>query len=291
MLEKELLKKVRRIQITSSHMVNDILAGEYHSVFKGRGMEFDEVREYQPGDDIRSIDWNVTARTGIPHIKKYVEERELTVMLIVDASASGHFGTRKQFKNELAAEVGALLAFSAIKNNDKVGLIIFTDEIEKFIPPKKGVRHVVRVIREILYFQPKKQTTNVQAALEYLSSVTKRRTVTFLISDFIDADYERALRIANKRHDVVAVSLNDEREGEMPNIGIVELMDAETGECMLVDTGDAELRKKYTILSKKNSKERETVFKACDVDHVPIMTGQSYIEAIIRFFKMREKRK
>jgi uncharacterized protein (DUF58 family) len=291
MLEKELLKKVRRIQITSSHMVNDLLAGEYHSVFKGRGMEFDEVREYQPGDDVRSIDWNVTARTGKPHIKKFVEEREMTVMLIVDASASGQFGTKKQFKNELAAEVSALLAFSAIKNNDKVGLMIFTDSIEKFIPPKKGVRHVVRVIREILYFKPSRERTNLAAALEYLSSVTKRRTVTFLISDFIDTGFDRALRIANKRHDVIAISLNDERETEMPNIGIVELMDAETGECMLVDTGDAETRKKYNSLAKKSLKEREKVFQACDVDHVAITTGQAYIEAIIRFFKMREKRK
>ncbi len=291
MLEKELLKKVRRIQITSSHMVNDLLAGEYHSVFKGRGMEFDEVREYQPGDDVRTIDWNVTARTGKPYIKKFVEEREMTVMLIVDASASEQFGTRKQFKNEVAAEVSALLAFSAIKNNDKVGLVIFTNKIEKYIPPKKGVKHVVRVIREILYFTPQNQGTDLTEALKFLSSVTKRRTVTFFISDFIDRGFDRALRIANKRHDVIAISLNDEREVEMPDIGIVELMDAETGECLLVDTADHEVRKQYAALARKALKEREKVFQACDVDHIAITTGQAYIEAIVRFFKMREKRK
>lgn len=291
MLPKELLKKVRHIQITTSHMVNDIMAGEYHSVFKGHGMEFDEVREYQPGDDVRSIDWNVTARTGRPYIKKFIEERELTVMLLVDVSGSKDFGTRKQFKNELAAEIAAVLAFSAIKNNDNVGLIMFTDQIEKFIPPKKGKRHVLRVIRELLFFKPTRTGTDIAGALEYLSTISKRKAVSFVISDFFDEGYDRALRVANKRHDIIAITLNDEREQELPNVGIIEFADAETGERMLVDTGNVQVREAYQRLNARRFKERESIFRACDIDEITVSTGTSYMESFIRFFKMREKRK
>ena len=257
MIPKDLLKKVKHIHIYTSRLVNDILAGEYHSTFKGQGMEFNEVREYQAGDDVRTIDWNVTARTGKPFIKKFVEERELTVMLMVDASASNKFGSNKQLKNEFIAELCSVLAFSAIKNNDKVGLIIFTDQVEKYIPPKKGKKHVLHVISEILFFKPKNTLTNINSALEFLSSVNKRRSVSFLVSDFITKGYERALQIANKRHDIIAITVQDPREKEMPNIGIIELQDIETKEFLTVDTTDKNVRKGFKILSKKALDERE----------------------------------
>lgn len=289
MISKELLHKVRRIQIYTSRLVNDILAGEYHSTFKGRGMEFDEVREYQPGDEIRTIDWNVTARAGRPFIKKFVEERELTVMLVVDASSSGKFGSKQQLKNECAAELCAVLAFSAIKNNDKVGLIIFTDTVEKYIPPKKGKRHVLRVISEVLSFQPKNKATNISSALEFLSSINKRRSVVFLVSDFIAQDYERALQIANKRHDIIAVSISDPREKDLPDVGIIELEDAETGEVILIDTADSNIRRGFNILSGKETSERDKVFRKIDVDVVPVENGKSYLEPLVKFFRAREK--
>jgi len=290
MIPKEILRKVQRIQITTRHMVTDVFAGEYESVFKGRGMEFDEVREYQPGDEIRTIDWNVTARMGHPYVKRFVEERELTVMLVVDASSSGKFGTVKQLKNELAAEICAVLAFAAIKNNDKVGLIIFTDRIEKFVPPKKGTTHVLRVIRELLYFQPQHRETNIAVALEYLSKVTTRRTVTFLVSDFMSAGYEKPLRIANKRHDIIAITITDPRELELPKIGFVELQDAETGEILLIDTTDANTRKAFNVLNTKQLRDREELFRSMEVDAIDVRTDRPYVEPIMRFFRMRERR-
>src|SRR5574337_129223 len=230
MISKDILKKIQQIEIHTRRLVNEAFVGEYHSVFKGRGMEFEEVREYQPGDEIRTIDWNVTARMGRPFIKRYVEERELTVMLLVDVSASGNFGSIKQLKNEVAIEICSLLAFSAIKNNDKVGLIMFTDKIEKFIPPKKGPTHVLRVIRELLCTEPTGKGTNISVALEYMNKISSRRAITFMVSDFIANDYAHALRIANKKHDVIAITIADPREQELPNVGFIELKDAESGE-------------------------------------------------------------
>ena len=290
MIPKEILKKVKQIQIRSSRLVNDVLAGEYVSVFKGRGMEFDEVREYQAGDDIRTIDWNVTARLGHPYIKRYTEERELTIMFLVDLSFSGEFGSMKQFKNEIATEICAVLAFSAVRNNDKVGLILFTDKIEKFVPPKKGKTHVLRVIREVLYFKPENKGTDISIALEYLLKVTKRKTVCFLISDFITEGFERALRIANKRHDMVAVSITDPRELEIPNVGFVELEDAETGEITLIDTSDRKMMERFNSFNVKNLEERVKLFRGMGVDLVDVRTDSSYVEPIMRFFRAREKR-
>ncbi|MCM8775996.1 MAG: DUF58 domain-containing protein [Candidatus Omnitrophica bacterium] len=291
MIPKELLKKVRQIQIHTSRLVNDILSGEYHSTFRGRGIEFEEVREYQPGDEIRSIDWNVTARIGRPFVKKFVEERELTVILMVDASSSGQFGTHQKLKNQFAAEVCAVLAFSAIKNNDKVGLIIFTDRVEKYIPPKKGRKHVLRVIREVLFFEPRHAGTHVQAGLDFLNSVSKRRAVIFLVSDFMAEGYERALQISNKRHDIIAITIQDPREAALPDVGMIELEDAETHDIVLVDTHDANVRKGFQILSGRDVKEREQFFKQVGIDVIPLKTDQSYAEPLIRFFRSREKRR
>jgi len=291
MIPRELLRKVRQIQIRTSRMVNDILAGQYQSVFKGRGMEFEEVREYQPGDEIRTIDWNVTARMGRPFIKKFVEERELTVMLVVDASSSGEFGSFQKLKKEFAAELCAVLAFSAIKNNDKVGLIIFTDKIEKFVPPKKGKRHILRVIREVLFFQPQHKGTDIAGALGFLSTVTRRRTITFLVSDFLAKGYERAIQIANKRHDIIAVCITDPREIELPGIGFIELQDAETGDVLLVDTNDRNVRKAFKVLNTRDVRERDKLLRSINVDTVNIRTDRSYIEPLMRFFRMREKRR
>ncbi|PIV39228.1 MAG: DUF58 domain-containing protein [Candidatus Omnitrophica bacterium CG02_land_8_20_14_3_00__42_8] len=290
MIPKEILKKVRQIEIRTGRIVNDIFAGEYESIFKGRGMEFHEVREYVPGDDIRSIDWNVTARAGHPYVKKFVEERELTVIIMADISGSGNFGTRNKMKIELMAEIGAVLSFSAIKNNDKIGLLLFTDKIEKFIPPKKGRPHVLRVIRELLYYKPKSRKTSINSALEYLGKVLKKRSVVFLISDFMDSDYERLLRILNKRHDIVGISISDPREKDIPDIGLVEFEDAETGEILFLDTGDDLLRKE---LAKKRGSfvdARNKAFMSMGIDSVDISTDKPYIEPLILFFRMRAKR-
>lgn len=291
MIPKEVLKKIRRIQITTSRMVMDVFAGQYQSVFKGKGMEFDEVREYLPGDEIRSIDWNVTARTGHPYIKKFVEERELTVMLILDMSASCFFGTVKQLKMQLAAEICSVLAFSAIKNNDKVGLIIFTDKVEKFIPARKGIRHVLRVIREALYFKPKGKTTNISAALEYLNKVTARKTVTFIISDFYSSDFKKMLSAVNKRHDIIAITITDPRELELPDIGIIQLDDPETGKSFLVDSSKPNIRKEYSENAHKKMKERETLFRMSGVDTIPLRTDTAYSRSLFKFFRARERRK
>ena len=272
-------------------MVSDVFSGEYHSVFKGRGMEFDEVREYQPGDEVRDIDWNVTARFGRPFTKKFVEERELTVMLLVDASGSSQFGTRGQFKNELAAEICAVLAFSAIRNKDKVGLIIFTDRIEKFVPPAKGSRHVLRVIREILYFRPEGLKTDIEGALGFLNRVTRRRSVAFLVSDFRDQGFEKSLTIAGKRHDLISIMISDPREHELPPVGLIGLRDAESGELFEIDTSRRSFRKHYR---EKNREEEELlmkIFRRADVDCIRLTTGEPYVTALRRFFLQRGKRR
>jgi uncharacterized protein (DUF58 family) len=290
MLTSEQIKAVRKIQIHTSHLVSDLFAGQYQSVFKGRGMEFAEVRHYLPGDDVRTIDWNVTARTGVPHVKRFVEERELTVMLLVDASASTHFGTVKQLKSEMAAELAALFAFSAITNNDKVGLVIFSDRVELALPPKKGTRHVLRVIREVLSFAPQGRGTDIAAALEHLNHVTKRRCVTFVISDFLDSRARLALKIANRRHDVIAVVLDDPRDFTLPDVGLIELQDAETGDLLLLDTGDARVRREFEQRADGARRERDRMLRGIDVDAIAVRTDRSYTEALLRFFRMREKR-
>ena len=290
MIPKEVLEKIHRIHITTSRMVTDIFAGHYHSVFKGQGMEFDEVREYQPGDDIKLIDWNVTARTGIPHIKKFMEERELTIMLMLDLSGSSFFGTVNQLKRQIAAELCSVLAMSAIKNNDKVGLIVFTDRIEKFVPPKKGLRHVLRIIREALYFDPVGRGTDIPGALEHLNKVTNRRTVTFVISDFYEEGIKKSLSVVNKRHDLIAMTITDPRELSMPDIGIVNLEDAEDGSSFLLDTSSAAIRKKYNDDSIKMFAERKHIFRSINVDYVDIRTDVPYEKELYRFFRMRERR-
>jgi uncharacterized protein (DUF58 family) len=290
MIPREILKKVKRIEIATRGLVNEVFSGEYHSVFKGRGMEFSEVREYMIGDDIRTIDWNVSARIGHPFVKVFEEERELTVMLLVDVSSSGNFGTSSQMKGEIAAELCAVLAFSAIKNNDKVGLLIFSDKIEKFIPPRKGKKHVLRVIREILYYEPEDAQTDLNIALEYLSRVIRRRSIVFLISDFLTENYEKALQIANKKHDVIAIDIIDPREVELPNVGFIELEDAETGETVIVDTTSSDIRKSFFSRAQAGRTTREKFFKSIGVDNINIYTDRSYVEPITRFFRMRAKR-
>ena len=289
MLTREQLKAVRKIQIRTSHLVTDIFAGQYQSVFKGRGMEFAEVRLYQPGDEVRTIDWNVTARTGVPHVKRYAEERELTVMLLVDASASMRFGSTDQLKSQRAAELGALFAFSAITNNDKVGLVMFSDRIELAVPPRKGTRHVLRVIRELLSPEWKGHGTRLALALEHLEKVTKRRSVVFVLSDFLDGSAERALRIAARRHDVIAVVLDDPRERELPDVGLVELEESETGERYVLDTGDPRVRKAFAENAALARVARDRWLHAASVDKVVIDSAR-YTEALLRFFRMRERR-
>ena len=290
MLTREQLKAVRKIQIRTSHLVSDVFAGQYQSVFKGRGMEFAEVRLYQPGDEVRTIDWNVTARTGVPHVKRYAEERELTVMLLVDASASTYFGSVRQLKSTLAAELGALFAFSAITNNDKVGLVIFSDRIELALRPRKGKRHVLRVIRELLSLRPVGRGTDIPAALEHLERVTKRGCVVFILSDFLESDCRRALRIAARRHDVIAVVLEDPREVSLPAVGLVELEDAESGGRYVVDTGDARLRERFAARAAAARAARDRELRAADVDSIVVDTARPYTEALLRFFRMRERR-
>lgn len=289
MIPKDLTRKIRYIQIYTSKAVNDSLAGEYESRFKGRGMEFDEVREYRIGDDIRTIDWNVTARTGEPHVKVFVEERELTVILMVDLSASGTFGSIKQTKNEVAAEVCALLAFSAIKNNDKVGLIVFTDRVEMFIPPAKGTTHVLRVIRELLDFSPEQKQTDISAAIEFLGRVTTKRAVVFLVSDFLEEGFESRLPVLNKRHDLIAISITDPREKKMPKVGLIELEDAETGELVLIDTGSPALRRQYESLSSWRQKKLKDLFQSSGIAHLEIQTGSDYVRDLVLFFRTRQR--
>jgi uncharacterized protein (DUF58 family) len=291
MISPELARKIRYLEIYTRKAVNDILAGEYHSVFRGRGIEFEEVREYTPGDDIRTIDWNVTARMGHPYVKRYVEERELTVLFLVDLSASGAFGSRDRLKNEVAAEVCALLAFSAIKNNDKVGLIVFTGGVERYIPPKKGASHVLRLIGELLNFRPRDWRTDIGGALDFLGRVAHRRAVVFLVSDFWAEGYEDRLRIAAKRHDLIAVSVGDPREAALPEAGLVELEDAETGERVLLDCGSRAVRARYEALAREREARLRALFHSAGVDHIRVMTGRDTVRDLIGFFRARERRR
>ena len=290
MNEKEILKKIQRIEIFTNRLVNTVFAGEYESVFKGQGITFDEVREYQAGDEIRTIDWNVTARMGQAYIKKYVEERELVMMLVVDMSASTSFGSIAETKAEIAAEIAALLAFSAIKNNDKVGLICFTDTVEHFVAPRKGKRHVLRVVRDILHFQPKQSGTNIETALAFVDQVLKPHSVVFLISDFKNTGYEKQLRLSSKRHSLIAITLQDRRELELPDVGLIELEDAETGETMVVDTRSEAARQLYTELNQRADAERRQIFRANQIDAIHIRTDEPYVKPLIQFFRQRATR-
>jgi len=292
MLTPELIKKIRRIEIRTRRLVNDSFAGDYHAIFKGRGMEFDEVRPYQPGDEVRTIDWNVTARTGDLFVKRYVEERELTVMLLVDASASGQFGTVNRFKREIAAELAAVLAFSAITNNDKVGLLVFTDRVELFISPRKGRRHVLRLIRDLLAFKPQGQGTDLKLALDTINRVLKRRSIVFLISDFLapPESYRSVLQVSNRRHDVIAVTLSDPREWEWPNVGLLALEDAETGQIEWVDTSSRQRRESFARRVSELHLARERVFRRAKVDRINITTDTEYVTPLTVFFEKRTRR-
>jgi uncharacterized protein (DUF58 family) len=287
---RDILKRIRRIELRTRKLVNTAIAGQYHSVFKGRGMNFDEVREYSPGDEVRTIDWNVTARMGEPFVKKYTEERELTVMIMVDLSASGNFGSKVASKRELAAEVGAVLAFSAIHNNDKVGLVLFTDKVELYIPPKKGRAHALRVIREILFFEPAGTATDLSAALEYLNHVLNRRSVVFLLSDFESPDFRRQLGLTARRHDLVAVPITDPFEHELPNLGLLVLEDAETGEQIEVNTRSLATRKAFAGLNARRRGHLESLFKQHRIDSIPLHTDEDYLPALRSFFERRERR-
>jgi len=290
MLPPELISKIRQIQIYTSRAVDASFAGQYESVFKGRGMQFDEVREYTPGDDIRTIDWNVTARTGKPYIKRFVEEREMTVIFAVDLSASGDFGTVNKAKNELAAEFCAVLAFAAAKNNDKVGLLIFTDQIELYIPPKKGTRHVLRVIRELLYFKMPQRKTNIPHALDYVAKVLHKKATIFLVSDFIETDFKKPISLLNKRHDVVAVSVRDKAERALPGVGLIEFTDAESGEIILVDTSSKKFRRQYEDRSSSRFNELKDMLRSVNVDCISVNTDKPYIQDLISFFRIRHRR-
>ena len=290
MIPREILKQVRRIEITTRGLVNDVFSGEYHSVFKGRGMSFAEVREYRYGDDIRGIDWNVTARTGSPHVKVFEEERELTVMMVVDVSASAHFGTRDRMKSELAAELCGVLAFSAIKNNDKVGLILFSDRIECFVPPRKGRRHALRVLRELLYHPSVGTGTDIGGALEYLARVTRRRAVVFLVSDFMGEGYDRAVSVAARRHDLVAVRVGDVREEDIPPMGFVEFEDPETGRRVVVNTSGRAFRDRFREI-RADARERSVqLFRRSRIDSIDVTTGVPYDRALRLFFERRARR-
>ncbi|HET6243660.1 MAG: DUF58 domain-containing protein [Bacteroidetes bacterium] len=284
----ELLKKVRKIEIKSRGLSSQVFSGEYHSAFKGRGMTFSEVREYQPGDDIRTIDWNVTARLRTPYIKVFQEERELTVMLIVDVSGSREFGSQKQLKQDLVTELCAVLAFSAIQNNDNIGVVFFSDKIEKFIPPKKGRSHILRIIRELIDFNPEHKKTDIAMALKYFTNVIKKRSTAFVISDFMDEGFETALKIANRKHDVVALQIYDERERHLPNVGLIRLQDAETGEMIWVDTSRSETRKQYAIAAQMEDNKLKEIFKRSGVDFTKLGTHKPYIQPLMNLFKQRE---
>jgi len=290
MIEKEVLKKVKHIEIRTTRLVNDLFGGEYHSVFKGQGIEFADVREYVPGDDIRTIDWNVTARSDQAFVKKFVEERELTVFFLVDMSGSEYFGSGTRLKSEVAAEITALLAFAAVKNHDKTGLVIVTEDVEKSIPVKKGRTHVLRVVREILYYKPKRRKTNLSIGLEYLHRILTRTSVVFLISDFLDEGYEKALKILARKHDVIAIRLKDRREEDLPAAGLTEVKDQETGQTMLVDFSDARVRERYREAANRRTENLDRLFKTMGIDKISVAAEGSYVEPIMRFFKIREKR-
>ncbi|MDA3862878.1 MAG: DUF58 domain-containing protein [Deltaproteobacteria bacterium] len=289
MISKELIRKIRKIEIKTNRLVNDMLAGQYQSVFKGRGMAFDEVRQYQPGDDIRLIDWNVTARSNETFVKLFVEERELTIMLMVDMSASTLFGSLNSYKRDLMAELAALFSFSAIKNNDRVGLIVFTDKVEKFIPPKKGRKHVLRVITEILNFKPDSSRSDINEALKFFGHITKRKAISFLISDFLAPDYEHNLKIAGKRHDIIPVTVTDRREEELPPVGLVNFKDLETSEIVTWDLNSRVVRE-FKIRAKARREVRESMFRRLKMDYITIKTGDNYIPKLMQFFRRRERR-
>ena len=291
MIPQDLLKKVRRIELRTSRLVDDVLAGGYHSAFKGRGMEFEEVRQYQIGDDVRTIDWNVSARYGEPFVKLYREERELTVMLLVDVSGSQHFGTHEQFKDELVAEICATLSISAIRNNDKVGLICFSDRIEAYIPPRKGSKHVLRVIRELLAIEPEGRGTDIGSALEFMNKVQKKRAIVFLVSDLQDRNWQKQLQIANRRHDVVAVSTNDVSETQLPKAGLMCIENPETGNTHVIDTSSKRVRRAWNQLANESRIATEQTLRRSRVDQIKVITGEPFTRALRQFFKRREARR
>jgi len=289
-LDRSVYKKIRQIEVRSRKAVNQLFAGQYRSVFKGQGLEFHEVREYIPGDDIRFIDWNVSARLGHPYVKKFIEERQQTLMLVVDISASQDFGSVKQSKNETAAEIAAVLAFSAIKNNDLVGLLMFSDKIEKYIPPKKGKRHVLRVIREILFFKRESKKTNLPQALRYLNRVCKKNAVTVIISDFFDIDFEKPIRVLSKHHDVIPIIIKDRFEKELPKLSLVDLEDPETGNIYRIDLSDAVITEKYKNHSQNETNKLKTFFRSLSLDNLELTTDGNYALPLTKFFKARERR-
>ena len=290
MLPREVVLQIRRLQLKARRAVEDLLGGEYHSVFKGTGMAFEEVREYQPGDDIRAIDWNVTARMGHPFIKRYIEERELTVILVVDCSGSQQFGTQMQQKREVAAEIAALLAFCAISNNDKVGLIAFTDDVERFVPPRKGTSHALRVIRDVLFFQPQRKGTSIKNALDYLNRIQRRRAIVFLLSDFLDRDFDRPLQRTAKRHDLTVVRIADPREYDLPAVGLLAVEDAETGQPLLVDTASAAVRTAYAQATRRRRDDVRQLMHTSGIDLIDVTTDGGHLDALVAFFQTREAR-
>ena len=286
----ELLKKVRKIEIKTKGLSNHIFSGEYHTAFKGKGMAFSEVREYQPGDDVRSIDWNVTARYNNPYVKVFEEEREMTVILLIDVSGSSDFGTQSQLKREVATEISAVLSFSAINNNDKIGVIFFSDKIEKFIPPKKGKSHILRIIRELITFESESKKTNIEIALKYFNNVIKKRAVCFILSDFIDKEFDKSLKIAKNKHDVIALRIHDEREEFLPNVGMIKVKDTESGELRWIDTSDKNIRDKFNKNYYNFEMDLKQTLQSSGVDHIDIKTGKDYIKPLINFFKNRGRR-
>lgn len=283
----ELLKKVRKIEIKTKGLSKNIFSGEYQTAFKGKGMAFSEVREYQPGDDVRTIDWNVTARYNNPYIKVFQEERETTVILLIDLSGSSDFGTQTQLKREIATEISAVLSFSAINNNDKIGVILFSDKIEKFIPPKKGKSHILRIIRELITFQPSSKKTNIEVALKYFNSVIKKRAICFIISDFMDNNFEKSLKIAKNKHDIIGLNINDEREKKLVNVGMIKVIDSETRIIRWIDTSDKKNRNIFNYNHKKQAENLKNIFSSSGIDIININTGQDYIKPLMNFFKRR----
>jgi uncharacterized protein (DUF58 family) len=290
MIPKEVFQKIRRIQIRSSHQVDELLAGSWNSAFKGRGIEFEEVRPYQVGDDVRTIDWNVTARSDQPIVKLFREEREMSVLLMIDLSRSVEFGTQLQTKRDLIAELGATLAMSATKNNDKIGVTLFTDQIEKSIPPRKGSRHVLRIIRELLYCQPVGTGTCIRTALEHLNRTSKRRSVVFLVSDFFDSGFESVLKVATRRHDIVPITVSDPRERELPNVGLVRLRDNETGQLVMVDTSSSKNRNRFQEIYARQESDRVAMFRRLQLEPIQLTTGQDIVDPLRRYFHRREQR-
>ena len=286
----ELLKKVRKIEIKTKGLSNHIFSGEYHTAFKGKGMAFSEVREYQPGDDVRSIDWNVTARYNNPYVKVFEEEREMTVILLIDVSGSSDFGTQSQLKREVATEISAVLSFSAINNNDKIGVIFFSDKIEKFIPPKKGKSHILRIIRELITFESGSKKTNIEIALKYFNNVIKKRAVCFILSDFIDKEFDKSLKIAKNKHDVIALRIHDEREECLPNVGMIKVKDTESGELRWIDTSDKNIRDEFNKNYYNFEMDLKQTLQSSGVDHIDIKTGKDYIKPLMNFFKHRGRR-